>query len=455
MKNVLIISEYIAPFQAIASIRWTKIAKYLKKDHDVDISILTINKRYRGINPDLTLTRIDGLLKKDLIYFDDYQMVPSGIQLATYYKIRNFIHIKKKKLIQDSYNGEKNESIPYKTLCKRKIRADFVKADVLLSKWILQYSIVDQIWKYIKKIEIEKYDVIISSYGPIWPHLVAEKIKRNYPYICWLADFRDQYVNEYDTEKEFKRHKNFVAEHCIQADYILRVNDRLNLYEAATQRVITINNGYDPDEAVGPLPPSKFNIVYTGTIYEQDDVSELFHIFKELIASKMVDEKDVAFQYAGEQAHIFLRSAHRWGMDGLVQDFGIIERKKALSLQQNAAILLMAGWNTKLTHCEWTGKMYEYMMMQKPIIYMMAGDEPYSLPSKDMEKLGGVCYEQCRHEKTYIPLKNYIWEKYSEWKNTGNVSIKGDPDYRSKYAYPMIAEQVWTLIQRKNKDGQR
>lgn len=91
--------------------------------------------------------------------------------------------------------------------------------------------------------------------------------------------------------------------------------------------------------------------------------------------------------------------------------------------------------------------MYEYMMAQKPIIYMMAGDEPDSLPSRDMEKLGGICYEQCRHEETYVLLKNYIIQKYSEWKDTGNVTIEGDIDYRNKYAYPVIAEQVWTLVQ--------
>ncbi len=446
MKKILIISEYIAPFQAIASIRWTKISKYLKKDHDADISVLTINKRYKGIDPDLTSTRIDALLKKDLMYFHDHQMVPSGRQVGTYYKIRNFIRMKKKRVLQSDHDGGVNVSVSHKTMCKEKIRKGMIKADVALNKW-LQYSITSQILKYAKNMGLERYDVVISSYGPIWTHLVAEQIKKMYPEICWIADFRDQYATDQDSKIEFKRHKQFTKKHCMQADYLLRVNDRLNLYGAKTQKVITINNGYDPDEAVEPLPPSKFNVVYTGSIYEMDDISEMFHAFRESIDSGMIDEGDIVFQYAGSMGDLYSRFVDKWDLGHLFDDLGVVERKKALSLQQKAAILVMAGWNTKVTHCEWTGKMYEYMMAQKPIIYMMAGDQPDSLPSRDMEKLGGICYEKCRHEETYIPLKDYIIQKYSEWKDTGNVTIEGDIEYKDKYAYPMIAEQVWALVQ--------
>ncbi len=96
MKKILIISEFIAPFQAIASIRWTKIAKYLKKNHDAHISVVTIDKRYKGISLHLTQTRIDKLLKKDLIYFNNYWLVPGGKALGSYFKVKDLFYIKKK-----------------------------------------------------------------------------------------------------------------------------------------------------------------------------------------------------------------------------------------------------------------------------------------------------------------------------------------------------------------------
>jgi hypothetical protein len=86
------------------------------------------------------------------------------------------------------------------------------------------------------------------------------------------------------------------------------------------------------------------------------------------------------------------------------------------------------------------------MMSRKPIVYIVNGDKPYSLPSKYMERLGGVCYEEARHEETYPALKEYIKSKYDEWVRTGNVEIIQDRSYVEKYSYSTIAEQVWTII---------
>lgn len=445
MKNILIISEYIAPFQAIGSVRWTKIAKYLKKGHEVNISILTINKRFKDVDPDLTLTRIDGLLKEDLVYFDDYQMVPGGRWLYTYFKTRNYIRMKKRKKVQSGYDKTNDISAQKKKSYKDNLYSGMIRADIYLAEW-RQNVITHQVLKFLKDKDLQRYDVVISSYGPIWTHMVAEKIKKLYPNICWLADFRDLYASDQDSRTAFERHKRFTVEHCGHADYLIRVSDKLGLYQDHHQKVVTISNGYDPDEALRPLPPRKFNVVYTGTFYSEYDIGGLFHAFRELIDDGLIKEEDVVFLYAGDGGEKYYQFALEWGLGHRLDDLGIVKRKEALSLQQNAAILLMVGVNTRNTHCEWTGKMYEYMMAQKPIIYMMAGNEPNSLPSKDMKRLGGICYEICRHEETYPLLKDYILEKYSEWKDNGDVTVKGDVGYRDKYAYPMIAEQIWDLI---------
>ena len=63
--KILIVSEYIAPLQAIASIRWTKIAKYLKISHsNIHITVLTNEKIFDGNNQ-----RKDLILEKDMCFF--------------------------------------------------------------------------------------------------------------------------------------------------------------------------------------------------------------------------------------------------------------------------------------------------------------------------------------------------------------------------------------------------
>ena len=43
-------------------------------------------------------------------------------------------------------------------------------------------------------------------------------------------------------------------------------------------------------------------------------------------------------------------------------------------------------------------------------------------------------------------MKQYILDKYEEWKRTGNVSVQRDEEYVQQYSYANIAESVWKLI---------
>ncbi len=56
--------------------------------------------------------------------------------------------------------------------------------------------------------------------------------------------------------------------------------------------------------------------------------------------------------------------------------------------------------------------MYEYMMAARPIVYMMNTTIPWILPARDMHRLGGVCYESCRHEETLPKLREYVRKVY-------------------------------------------
>ena len=145
--------------------------------------------------------------------------------------------------------------------------------------------------------------------------------------------------------------------------------------------------------------------------------------------------------------------AKKQGAEAFLEDKGVLARQQAFALQQSAAVLLQTGWNEARAQCMWTGKTYEYMMTGKPIAYVVTGDMPHSLPAQNIHRLGGVCYEQCRHEETYPALKGYILEKYQEWKRTGEVTIRRDEAYVAGYSYQRIAEQVWRLMEEKRAQG--
>lgn len=88
MKKILIICEYIAPVQAIASVRWTKIAKYIKRCHEVEISILTNKKNYDDKQSVVPISIEDPLLKLDLCIFDNMWIADYSKEYIYYYSIK-------------------------------------------------------------------------------------------------------------------------------------------------------------------------------------------------------------------------------------------------------------------------------------------------------------------------------------------------------------------------------
>lgn len=431
--RILIISDSIAPVQEIGAIRWTKIAKYIKKNHpEAEITVLTDQKDYEKNKRIANFKRKDPLLEKELVYFDEYWEIPHSFLLKIYYYLKgNF----------EKQCDDYNNSIRY-------------SSKISIKKYIGQFlidiktkAIVWQMQAAIKK-KATDFDVVISTFYPIWTHMVAEYVKKKNRAMIWIADFRDSYANEGEPKLIFSAHQRFTMKHLLCADAIIRVADNISTYTPPSIPIYTISNGFDPQEKLDALAPQKFTLVFTGQLrLDLRDIGIVCRAVKELCEENLLNENDVEISYAGSHGALARIMAEKYHAEKYIRDYGVVPRVQALKMQQHAAILLQLNWNTQKEKCGWSGKVYEYMMAQKPILYVVTGDVPYSDPSKNIHHLGGCCYEQCRHEETYPQMKAYILEKYQEWKAIGNVSVQPDKEYIEQYSYPHIAERVWELIQ--------
>lgn len=429
--HILIISEYIAPLQAIASLRWTKIAKYIKAAHpETRITVLTNQKSFTSL-----MQKKDPLLEKDLRAFDEYLQFPSSYLAELYERLKSAGGKKVRQyVLENKYTPQKGW------------KADAKKALLSAAHDLRDHSLYRKARKTINKRAFD-YDVVISTFGPAWPHRLAACLKQRHPQVQWLADFRDPYARDMDDPVSYRQHRRFTMRYCANASLILRVTPDLQTHTPQELPSAVITNGFDPEDALSPARPDHFDVVYTGTLYgEKSDIGIVCKALKELCEEGKADKKDLSVVYVGADEVFAKMLAEKHQAGELLKSTGLVPRDKAIKLQQRAAVLLQAGWNTENERCLWTGKMFEYMTAQKPIVYIMTGDAPYSEPSREIHHLGGCCYEQCRHEETYPPMKAYLLQKYQEWKETGNVSVKQDEDYIKQYSYPQIAEQVYRLI---------
>ncbi len=441
--KILILSKYFAPEQIIAAVRWTKISKYLSKNPDVKISVVTEKRNFDKDNDLILKSLRDDLLEKDMVYIDHYYEVPLNFGLKVYHYFRNKYQSSK------IYDKPSNKVLYNKS---GNIRENIRKTIYL---WIFDFYNVlwcNAVKGYIRKMRLSEYDVVISTYDPFWTHMVAHFIKKSNNEILWLADFRDSYASDFiDTRFFYQRHIRQIKKYCANADVVLRVNDTMPTDTPAHIPIETITNGFDPEEKVAPQKPEKFNILYTGTMYHFNNIDVVCRAIKELVLEEKMIKDDVQIEFCGNGGEYAQRQADKENALEYFINYGMVTRCEAMKKRQNAAILLQMSCNTKRFRCEWTGKMYEYMMSEKPIIYTVSGNIPNSMPSRNMKLLGGCCYETCRHKETYPILKQFIYEKYREWKESGQISITRDEEYIAQFAYPQIADKVYRLIEKRMK----
>lgn len=439
--RILIISEYIAPLASIASIRWTKIAKYLKEatNGEIEIVVLTTKKNFDNPNSILPLEKKDTSLEGDMDAFDEYWDMPLE-------DVFQWMYTLKRKLTGSVNTPFHKEEGQADSGGKSSWRS---RVSELLSDLAFEYR-NEVIGRKASDFVLDKgeyFDAVISSLGPIWPHMVATRMKKAGCKVFWLADFRDTYAQPFYSNIIQWRHKYLAHKYTKKADYISAVSDLLITNASSRIPRSTVTNGFDPQDALEPLAPCKFSIVFTGTLYgELQNFCILFQAINELLTEGWMQADDVEVIYAGASSVFATDFARRENAIHYFRDMGFVSREKALALQQNAAILLQACWCINYDNNGNTGKMYEYMMARKPLVFIVNGNSPHSATSKTVPLLGGYCYENCRHEETYSGLKQYILDKYNEWKQTGNVTIQRDDAYVEQFSYLGIANQVLEIL---------
>lgn len=278
-----------------------------------------------------------------------------------------------------------------------------------------------------KRVNISEYPIVYTSSAPYSSHLLGYYLKTKYG-IKWVMDYRDPWcLNEYGMrtyyayrKKSWKLEKELEIKLLENADYVIGAGEVLETdFKKYISRIRykTITNGYDEEDFRNVLNRSDniFRIVFCGSVYQSYDYELIFLCVNELIEENIIDKSKIEIEIIGtisETKHNQIKGYDKYNV--LIYN-GYLNHRKCLECLSKSGILLLFGAYDEGAWYVYTGKIFEYLRMGKPIISFSSS---YGLHYEMIEERGrGITVTYKDKEK----IKNFVLKNYNYWKENGNT----------------------------------
>lgn len=457
MTNVLIISQFFAPRNVIAAVRFTKIVKYLSQ---------TGKYRFWVICFDSKECRRDEMLQRDIDKAAEYvSIVPVEVDKTLLSMVKRLKLGKNKEFVatDNTLKGRDETNNIYYVLQEKFVNCGQKGIKGVLKRFLGRFLLgVNDVYdlgfeclftikaqKVLKQIPLEQMDVMISSYGDLGALMLALRIKRSCPRLGWIVDYRDPITAESYLKKKVSDLVAYKADRM--ADYITGATRSCVGSGRQMRRFHVIPNGYDLEDiaSVSSGQNEKLTICYTGSLYyAKCNMGPLFKMIYELDDEKQLEKERIKVIYAGEQSQLLIKQARQYGMEALLDIRGNVSRGEALQIQQQSDILCALTWNNIGNDNILTGKVLEYFMMHKPILALVSGNKPGSMIKSIINKANlGYCLEEVEAEKYYDKAKTWFLNKYMEFVSTGQVVCNPEEKILEQYNCKNTAAKFGKLIE--------
>ena len=364
MKKALIISYYWPPSGGAGVQRWLKFVKYL---------------RDFGWEPVLFCPENPEYPETDNSLFED---VPPGLEVIKfpiwepYLAYKKLLGQKKEEKINAAFLSEKK---------KNKILEDF-------SIWIRgNFFIPDarKFWirpsvrflsQYLKNQSVQ---VIISTGPPHSTHMIAMPLAAKFS-LPWLADFRDPWTN-IDFYKDLKltrwadkKHHKLELKVLQKADAVSVISNTMaeDFYKIHKRSYKVITNGFDSDDTgLQPLDrDKKFSIAHIGTLVNTRNPITLWEALKSLLSTHPDLTEDLEIKLVGKVDFTVTRSLEEFGLSRFVRRIDYMPHSEVVSCQRQSQVLLLIINNTPNAKMILTGKFFEYLAAQRPVLCLGPAD---------------------------------------------------------------------------------
>ena len=424
-----------APHNNSGAIPNTKLIKYLARQ-DVRITLVT-----KAVTPDMVID--EALLPVEMDRIRTIRVDHSQVFRRTMEASRNRITDNGVKLKM------KSETRPLRSKV-----VNILKNTYLTTRdrdWFLRATAAIR-----RELAGEHFDCVYSTFPNEVNHVLARWVMGQGMADRWIADFRDPMFYQYHDAHNLRRLKR---QHRIEreADLVTIVSEgarsKFRCEGVAEEKLICIPNGFDPEDAaqtVGTPTEGMLRIFYAGTLYAgRRDFSVVFRAISELHREGLVEPERIRFEYAGNEWPVMRSFAEQYGLTDCCINHGFIPRSRVLELLGEADCTAVCTHNTKTDQGVVTGKVFELLLVGKPIVTVVNGDTADSeLAAIVRDCHAGPVYEQPTHDRDYPALKQWLLDTYREKLETLAVAPVLDPGKRDAYSYEALSGKLFELIAR-------
>ena len=233
----------------------------------------------------------------------------------------------------------------------------------------------------IRLVRREGIDVVLTTSPPPSLHLLGATVKRTTG-AAWVADLRDP-LTSHPHRRGYESRLARVKESTVggvgrlvasQADAIVAASEPIAEEMRALEpkgKVVTIANGCDFDDFAGleHHTSDRLRITHAGHFHGKRDPRP----FLRALAESGLD--DVVVRFAGDFRVADREYAEALGLGDRVELLGEVSRRRSLELQRDSDVLLLlipeSGGRGKNVL---TGKIYEYLAAERPILAAVPPD---------------------------------------------------------------------------------
>jgi len=287
-------------------------------------------------------------------------------------------------------------------------------------------------------VEQEGITHLFSSFRPYSDHAIAWLLKRRFPKLVWIADFRDLHVNRAISNVYLPGIQHWFNRQILrQADVVTTVSQGLaHSLQRYHSRVYVLPNGIGevPEKLPELKLPPKFTIGYTGSVYpELQDARPLLQALRLLIDEDCIDPKQMQLVVAGKDGAIWRQWVKEFGLEELLIDLGFVSRREALALQRQSHLNLLLTWSMGKDQGVLTAKLYEYLAARRPVLGVVKGHCDEEL-EKVFSSLDHSCLFYTATASPTLPA-DFLMPHYQRWQSGKTPEPALDTAALSNYSW--------------------